>query len=1494
MKALFPTLTALSVLLAAPDALAQDPASCSLQSTSRLDALLNPARGSDERFFTSPSGPPNILLILDTSGSMAYWPIAWSNDSNHSFDSSSGGASPGCRQANIDELNYDANVEYPRMWLSLTNQDSPWFVPAKYYSFAGNGSGTHTSFGMNSNPVRFDQPPPNTVISDNAAAACANLVGTNNNGNRPAARAACAQCLATKGYFQYTSSQRVASGNFLNFYSPRGHSAVNVISQVLKDSERTRFGVVTFSASSEATDTVKWSGQDVVRFERFGPSCGESLSGAKREEHRNNLLSKMRNGLRFNTGTPLTQALWGASTYFRSAGSDPFPGWFGSGYLFDSGFNDEAAPGRAAACFTCGFNAMILLTDGEPNEPSGNSAQVPAQVRNLDVPCANCAAAGQGSNSGGSSSHIHRIAKWMWTNDLRPELDGAQQVATYTVGFALTNTQAINLLRVTADAGGGRFYAATNSSQLKSALQSIVDDVQNRNIAFAAAAISSFQTGSSTLSALMPRMSPASGDSAWRGDLWRFNQFNEFVEGVDKNGDGDMDDIFVVDRDGDIVVEDTSGNFVKDGGSTPANQFWEARRALMARALNSRKIYTVTDSNQDGRLTAADNAATPIEFTVENREALKSYFGILGTPVCPKVQSLSPLDIDPGTLMTGLRLTPQQAAAAMSVAVPGFGSVTQAQTWLDDVCVRTLIQYVRGQDLADEDGNGNRTEVRRSVLGDIFHSAPVLVDPPMDKFLCNLGMSNQCTRTLYSQQLGVSPTPLATENISRCGNTVEVDAYDAYLHRYRRRDKLVLVGANDGMLHAFRDSTASNDNCEGGLPMIEYSPSSGEEEWAFIPPDLLSRLHEMAGGHQYYVDGDIMVRDVWADGSDGSQPDGIKQSTEYHTMAVISEGRGGVHYLALELRADSGTGRFGAPRMQWMYPQPDSPEAALFGKTLFSLSPKPPPIGPVLVEAGTAAGPVSRYNVETQERWMVALSGGWSPGQEKGRGIYMVDAWSPEVNGRTDNLWWKFEYDPNATGEQHGPARHLTHSVAAPVALVDYGVAGNVQQDGFFDTAVFGDMRGQLWVARMSVPGALDPSTRLIRNWSAARAFQMDRDAVGPSGGQGDSLTRTWPFYYVPSIGIQPGTGAMRALVGTGDRYALLDDQAGICRFDNPQACARYGCGNVEVDYRVDRIGENITQSRHQWTQRGLAQSTLTRGTASQPACGNPGQTVVSARFTRHEARSCPGAPQDYTSMSPARVECGKDAAGNFRCLDVSNVAPNFADLELTRTVNAIGKNRFYGVRVYGVAGKTFAEDATAVSAEGPMTASQFDAERLSDRTSDNDTSGDLVDVTNITCDASGACSATGALPEGDGWMLEYTDNHTHKTAGGAATVASCTLWNVIYPSQDGEVCSSTAARARFYQADFLSGLPNCAASFENARYQERAVLSPPPEPATAVMISPTGSVKYSAIMQEPGQRQATSVDVSENSEVLQNVYELPLTQEQHACRHENAASCLP
>ncbi|MBU8894410.1 pilus assembly protein PilY [Corallococcus sp. M34] len=1481
MKVLLSALSALAVILLASPAHALDPAACTLQSTSRLDGLLNPARGSDERFFTAPSGPPNILIILDTSGSMAQWPIAWKNDDTYTYNKSSTGTDPGCRQENINALNYDPSVTYPRMWTSLNTKTSNWFEPSTFYRFDGTGSAGQVSFGMNNNPMRFDQPPTGTTINTNITTACNDVTG-----NSASALSACRACLQTRGYFQYRTDRRLATGNFLNFYSPRGHSAVNVISQVINDSPNARFGIMTFSAGSGATGTVQWAGWDVVRFAPFGPSCTDSTSLVARTTYRGNLLTKMNAGLRFNTNTPLTQVLWGASYYMRSSGTDPFPGWFGS-YPSDSGFNDSNPAGQSSICFTCGFNSIILLTDGEPNEPGDDSAQPPAAIRNLDVPCVNCSAAAQGANSGGSASHIHRIAKWMATHDMRPELPGSQPVATYTVGFALTNTQALNLLRTTAQAGTGKFYAATNSSQLKTALQSIVDDVQSRNISFASAAISSFQTGNSTLSALMPRLAPGQSNAAWKGDLWRFNQFNEFVQDVDKNGDGDKADIFVVDQDQDVVVEDNNGAFVKDGTSTPARQYWEARRGLLAHPTDWRKIYTVTDSNHDGRITSDDSV---IEFSKANAATLQDYLGVLGTGVCPKLLTLSPLDIDDGSLLGSLKISLTDAATAVGLTAPPVMN----QAWLDSLCVRTLIEYVRGKDLADEDEDGNRTEPRISVLGDIFHSSPVVVDPPVDKFICDMGLHNQCARTLYSQQLGVVATPLVNETITRCGNTLMVDAYDAYLSRNRLRDKLVLVGANDGMLHAFRDSTAS-ETCVGGLPMVSYAPSNGDEVWAFIPPDLLSRLHELASGHNYYVDGDIMVRDIWADGSGGTPSDSKKQSNEFHTLAILSEGRGGVHYLALELTADA-SNQFQAPKLRWMYPQPDSAEAALFGKTLFALSPKPPPVGPLLVQ-GTSSDP-TRYGSPAQERWMVALSGGWSPSQEKGRGVYMVDAWEPQVNGRDDNLWWKFEFNPTASGQQKSPSRALTDGVVAPVALVDFGANGRVEADGFFDTAVFGDMRGQLWVARMSTVGTVDSSTKLIGNWSAARAFQQDRDAS--SGAGSTSIRNVSPFFYVPSIGIQADEGVMRALVGTGDRYSLLDANAGGCRFDNPQACAKYQCTQVETDYAINRKGLNVLHSRHLWQSGELNTVDLSTNTSSQPDCGNPGDTVVTASFTKEQVLGCPGGPAGgYVNLRPKSAACGRTPEGYFRCEVTSTSDTMYSDLDLTipgAALTGLGKNRFYGVRVYGGPNQTFDEGLGTYSPGGPLTASVFDDRRLTDRNSSKPTEGDLVDVTNTTCGTSGACTGAMATRSGAGWFVEYTDGLAHKTAGGASTVASCTLWNSLFPSNDTAVCSSSAAKSRFFQADFITGAPNCAASFKQAggytRYQERTVLAPPPEPATAVMVSPGGKVKYSTVLQEPGKKQATTVDVSQSSDVLQNIYELPLTRDQHECRHVDPSRC--
>ena len=66
----------------------------------------------------------------------------------------------------------------------------------------------------------------------------------------------------------------------------------------------------------------------------------------------------------------------------------------------------------------------------------------------------------------------------------------------------------------------------------------------------------------------------------------------------------------------------------------------------------------------------------------------------------------------------------------------------------------------------------------------------------------------------------------------------------------------------------------------------------------------------------------------------------------------------------------------------------------------------------------------------------------------------------------------------------------------------------------------------------------------------------------------------------------------------------------------------------------------------------------------------------------------------------------------------------------------------------------------------------------------------------------------------------------------------------------------------------------------------ERALLAPPPEPATAIQISKTGQLRYSAMLVEPGKDQATEINVSAGQDVLQSVYEIPISRALHNCRH--------
>lgn len=133
-------------------------------------------------------------------------------------------------------------------------------------------------------------------------------------------------------------------------------------------------------------------------------------------------------------------------------------------------------------------------------------------------------------------------------------------------------------------------------------------------------------------------------------------------------------------------------------------------------------------------------------------------------------------------------------------------SLYQAMNCMSAAEAETLISWGRGE-------NQNRLRYRHGWrLGDIVHATPVVVGPPANF--------------------------IATESYQ--------NFYDANLHR----QKMVYVGANDGMLHAF-------------------NADSGQEEWAFVPEFALPDFAVMADSgycHTYTCDQTATVKDVMING----------------------------------------------------------------------------------------------------------------------------------------------------------------------------------------------------------------------------------------------------------------------------------------------------------------------------------------------------------------------------------------------------------------------------------------------------------------------------------------------------------------------------------------------------------------------------------------------------------------------------------------------------
>ncbi|PTL82257.1 hypothetical protein [Vitiosangium sp. GDMCC 1.1324] len=1148
----------------------------------------------------------------------------------------------------------------------------------------------------------------------------------------------------------------------------------------------------------------------------------------------------------------------------------------------------------------------------------------------------------------GNKNFMDDVAFFLANMDLRDDMPGTQSVRTYTIGYGDNSV----MLQSIAKAGKGTFTRVNEPEELRNAIINALGDLKQLSTSFAAANISGVQASGVQSSVYVPRFIPRR-NRPYEGHLYRFFYYSEFAQGcvphgpTDLNDDGDCDDSFYVDGTGislpvgvpltpdkfskdNIVQENTEGVWVRvntatpvDGGKveggTPAQPFWDVGEKIGKRQAaqkcnpnlrpgdagydtSGRCIFTLIDRNDDGKFTSEDNP--PVEFHEDNLAQLKKYVLAGGDAFC-------------STLFAKQK--------------KGTWSGTPAQ---QDYCATQLIRFVRGMDVFDYDGDSILDEERPCAdnakadvatsckLADIFHSTPVVVDPPVEPFLCDNALSGQCVSTLYNLVGGI-PTPKATPmdpapNYS-AGN---YGAYSVHKAALEKRDRILLVGSNGGMIHAIHAGSATSAAKKGKFDDI-HDIGTGQELWAFIPPDLLPKLGLMVGGHEYFVDGTPMVRDIWADGTGGTQP-GVKEPGEFRTIAVTTERGGGQRFVALDvtdpymmLNALKDPSDKNQQPFRWMFPNACDKESVTMGQSWSNFAPRPPPIGPVRLKAGSSSAPndIARG---WEERWIVALNGGYSPDLTRGRGVYLVDAW-------TGQKLWSAEAQPMAkTGAYDEVLNQMMPVVASP-AMVDIGKGDSVQldADGFFDTMIVGDMGGQVWTFRFHEPGERDATTKQVNNWFGARSLEMARED-GYLGGPHSAYQKA-AFFQIASTIRQPETGWLRAFMGTGDRQHLRTTPGTDCSADDLLACLRLKCnveaklvGEINGQKRTSTlkyVGGVLTASKEDWTSTGTTACSGSRMELTQLTISCPDPAYGSGVYP--PTLPSDGKPREFTTESSC-----SGSGSLWTCNHLNLNTAEHADMKLSSTEQgSVALQRFFGFQVYGSGGRAFNTAAGAVS---------FDQMRLTDTAGFKCADGSpcsLVDVTipdslykYLPPDAAGVkqryitAGDLSKVPRANefspGWFVRYNNSLLERTAEGSTVLAGVVFWPSFAPSSGvGSAACSLAGLGDMsysWQADVITGLPNLAESFQKFDVdpmtgkrtlvgyidaKARPTSGPPGSGMPIVSLSATGAKRFEVAMSSPGEAPSTeNLKTQENK--APEIYWLEVPRNLHSCRHENAANC--
>ena len=701
---------------------------------------------------------------------------------------------------------------------------------------------------------------------------------------------------------------------------------------------------------------------------------------------------------------------------------------------------------------SCQQNYVVIITDGMSTSDDDSKLKTICNYGDCD---------GDGNDPGsfhttsnGSTDYLDDVAYYLYHHDQSDTYAGTQTVSTYTIGFGLDGTTsdgtfAVQLLQDTADNGGGTYYSATNYSSLTGALTDIVGQILEVNSAFVAPVVpTSPENRTYSAQRVYLGFFKPIQNSNWKGNLKKYGLSNSNQ---------------VVDADGNVATDDT-GSF-----------------------LDSAKSYWST-SNDGANVDQGGAGALLLSRTDDSNPRHFYTYTYNGTGTDDKN-----LTDSVNSFTTGNTLLPDRLGVSADEATK-------------------IINYVHGYDAWDEDLDGNTSEMRKWVLGDILHSRPLI--------------------QAYAHFDATADEDDPTKNLS-----------------------VIYVGSNDGQFHAFRDA-------------------DGEELWSFIPPGVLPDMQYLSDNiHQYFVDGSPAIWTYDHDNDGDIGPTAEKLSTDTDPTGVTDNGdkdkaillfgmrrgegldnllgdstsRGA--YYALNVtdptapqylwRLDSQTTGFGELGETWSEPVIgrmrlgnytrivafigagyDNNEDMRYGNTQKF---------PDADQTTDTAGPEHiGANDPVTDTPTTSAATNTTQFQPKGRGIYLVELariasdGTVTVNTTPTYLWSWVHTD--ARESSTNKANNPEFSFPSAISAVD------TDFDGYIDTLYCGDTGGNMW--RFDVKNKTSTST-----WSGTKIFSAN-PSDNPVSGE-DPATNGRKIFYPPSVTLEAGFNAL--FFGTGDRPHALN-----------------------------------------------------------------------------------------------------------------------------------------------------------------------------------------------------------------------------------------------------------------------------------------------------------------------------------------------------------------